>query len=440
MYRTIFEHLINWKKQTKRKVILVRGARQVGKTYIIRELGKTFDSFLEINFEKDTDVKSLFDKNLNPKRIITELSIYYKQQITAGKTLLFFDEIQACPRAIEALRFFYEDIPDLHLVAAGSLLEFALADLPSFGVGRLRSIYMYPMSFDEFLIAKEEEGLLKLKQEANVKNPLKKVFHDKLVDLLKIHLIIGGMPDAVNSYCLNNDITEVFNILTDITTSYYSDFVKYNKRIPVDRLRETLDSVVLQSGGKFIFSKVNAISNPTQAKNALELLTTAGLVHKVHHTSGQGIPLGAGINHKKFKAFLLDTGIIQNNLNLNLSEILLSKNTDMLNKGSIAEIFTGLEMIKYSSPYKQKHLFYWHREKRGSNAEVDYLLTNNETILPVEIKSGTSGKMQSLNLFLRERKINKGKRISLENFAEYGKIEILPLHSISNLNAGGWLD
>ena len=298
MYRTIFEHLINWKKQSKRKVILVRGARQVGKTYIIRELGKTFDSFLEINFEKDTDVGLLFDKNLNPKRIISELSIYYKKHITTEKTLLFFDEIQACPRAIEALRYFYEDIPDLHLIAAGSLLEFALADLPSFGVGRIRSIFMYPMSFDEFLIAKGEESLLKLKKEASIKNPLNAVFHDKLVDLLKIHLIIGGMPDAVNSYCLNNDIIEVHNILTDITTSYYSDFVKYNKRIPVERLRETLDSVVSQSGGKFIFSKVNAISNPTQAKNALELLTTAGLVHNVYHSSGQGIPLGAGINYR----------------------------------------------------------------------------------------------------------------------------------------------
>ena len=439
MYRTIFEHLIDWKKQSKRKVMLVRGARQVGKTYIIRELGKTFDNFLEINFEKDTDVRLLFDKNLNPQRIISELSIYYKQQITIEKTLLFFDEIQACPRAIESLRFFYEDIPDLHVIAAGSLLEFALAYLPSFGVGRIRSIFMYPMSFDEFLIAKGEERLLKLKKEADIKNPINDIFHNKLVGLLKIHLIIGGMPDAVNSYCSNNNITEVYNILTDITTSYNSDFIKYNKRIPVDRLRETLDSVISQSGGKFIFSKVNTVSNPTQAKNALELITTAGLVHKVYHSSGQGVPLGAGINYKKFKAFLLDTGIIQNTLNLNLSEILLSKNTDILNKGSIAEIFTGLEMIKYSSPFKQKQLFYWHREKRGSHAEVDYLITNNETILPVEVKSGTTGKMQSINLFLKEKKLNKGLRISLENFSGYEKIEILPLHSISNLKSDGWL-
>ncbi|MCK5468535.1 MAG: ATP-binding protein [Cyclobacteriaceae bacterium] len=434
MKRLVFETMLEWKASKNHKVLLLRGARQVGKTYIARELGKTFKSFVEVNFEKDADVKQFFDQNYDPERISASLSAYYGNPIIDGETLLFFDEIQSCSKAIQALRFFYEARPGLHVIAAGSLLDFALADLPSWGVGRIRSLFMHPMSFDEFLLANNRESLLDLKKNASPENPLNSAFHNMLIDYLKKFLIIGGMPETVKTYTENqSDITAVQKVLSDITISYYDDFAKYKNRSPLLRLREVLSSVVKQAGGKYIYSKTGTLSNPSQAKKALDLLEMAGLVHKVYHSSGQGIPLGAETNYKKFKALLLDTGIFQQSVGLKVSDYLLAKNIDMLNRGNIAEIFTGLEMIKYADAHEKRQLYYWHREKRGSNAEIDYLIEHEGNVVPVEVKSGSSGKMQSLNLFLNERDAPKGIRISLENFSAYDKIEVVPLYAISNL-------
>ena len=434
MQRSIFQSLIEWKKSKQRKVLLLRGARQVGKTFAVRELGKTFTHFVEVNFEKDGDTRLFFEQNFDPNRICSSLSAYYGIPIEEKKTLLFFDEIQACPNAIMALRFFYESKPGLHVMAAGSLLEFALADLSSFGVGRIHSLFMYPMSFDEFLLAHKEGLLVEMKKSASPKNPLNQAFHNKLTDYLKKFLLTGGMPEVVKTYLANSsNIHAVQKSLADITLSLYDDFVKYKKRAPVLRLREVLDSVFLQGCGKYIYAKAGELTNIAQAKEAVDLLEMAGLVHKVYHSSGQGIPLGAGVNLKVFKALFLDTGLLQQNAGLKLADFLVAKNTEMLNKGGVAEIFTGLELIKYEQPENRPQIYYWHREKRGSNAEVDYLFNANGAIIPVEVKSGTSGKMQSLNLFLEERKLPKGIRLSMENFGSYGKIDVVPLYAISNL-------
>jgi predicted AAA+ superfamily ATPase len=434
MRRLILDELLDWKKDENRKVLLLRGARQIGKTFIVREIAKEFNHFVEINFEKNIDVQSFFEQNLDPVRICTSLSAYYRIPIIDGETLLFFDEIQSCPKAIQALRFFYESKPGLHVIAAGSLLEFALSEITSWGVGRIRSLYMYPMSFDEFLMANEEDTLIKLKKDASHNNPLNNVFHGKLKEYLRYFLLIGGMPEAVKTFIRNSaDMNSVQNVLSDITTSYYDDFTKYKKRIRVLRLREVLNSVVSQAGGKYIYSKAGSLSNPAQAKEALDLLEMAGLVYKVYHSSGQGVPLGSEVNYKKFKCLLHDSGIYQQLAGLRITDIIMAKNIDMLNKGNIAEVFAGVELIKYSQVYEKKQLYYWHREKRGSSAEVDYLLEQEAQIVPVEVKSGSTGKMQSLNLFINEKKSSKGIRISLENFSQYGKITVVPLYAISNL-------
>jgi len=434
MRRVILNTLREWRSQKNHKVLLLRGARQVGKTFIVRELAKEFKYFAEINFEKNTDVRVFFEQNLDPDRICRNLSVYYGITIVDEDTLLFFDEIQSCPEAIQSLRFFYESRPGLHVIAAGSLLEFVLADLPAWGVGRLRSVYMYPMSFDEFLMANNQDDLLELKQSASPENPLNQVFHNRMIEYLKEFLLIGGMPEAVKSYIGNsNDINSVQKVLTDITVSYYDDFVKYKNRAPVLRLRELMNSVARQAGNKFIYSNAGTLSNPVQAKEALELLEMAGLVYKVYHSSGQGLPLGAEVNYRKFKALLHDTAIIQQIVGLRLSDFIIAGNIDMLNKGRIAEIFVGLEILKYSDVHERMQLYYWHREKRGSNAEVDYLIEQKGEVIPVEVKSGSSGKMQSLNLFIDERKSSGGIRISLENFSQYGKITVIPLYAVSNL-------
>lgn len=433
MRRTILSALKDWKSDVNHKVLLVRGARQVGKTYIIRELAKDFKYFLEVNFEKNPDVIHFFDQNLDPVRLCISLSAYYGIPVIDDKTLLFFDEIQSCPKAIQSLRFFYESKPGLHVIAAGSLLEFAPEDLTSWGVGRIRSVYMYPMSFDEFLLANNEDALIELKKNASALNPLNQAFHEKLKDYLKRFLMIGGMPEAVKTFIGNSDMNSVQKVLSDITISYIDDFAKYKSRVPVLRLREVFESVVKQSGGKYIYSKAGFLSNPTQAKEALDLLEMAGLVYKVYHSSGQGIPLGSEVNYKVFKALLHDNGIFQQLSGLRLSELLIANNIDMLNKGNIAEAFTGTEMIKYSGAFEKGQIYYWHREKRGSTAEVDYLTEHQGRVVPVEVKSGSSGKMQSLNLFIDEKKSPEGIRISLENFSQYGKIKVIPLYAVSNL-------
>lgn len=437
MQRAIFQSLIEWKKSDPHKVLLLRGARQVGKTFVARELGKTFTHFVEVNFERDLDTQLFFDQNFDPEKICSSLSAYYGIPIIEKQTLLFFDEIQACPKAIQALRFFYESKPNLHVIAAGSLLEFALADLSSFGVGRIHSLFMYPMSFDEFLYAHNEGQLVDLKKQATSVNPLNLTFHNKLTEYLKKFLLTGGMPEVVKTYLKNSSNPDaVQKELADIMVSLYDDFVKYKKRSPVLRLREVLDSAIQQAGGKYVYARAGELSNIAQAKEAIELLEMAGLIHRVYHTSGQGLPLGAGANHKIFKVLFLDTGLLQQSAGLRLADFLVARNTEMLNKGRVAEIFAGLEMIKYEAAENRPQLYYWHREKRGSNAEVDYLFNDKGMIRPVEIKSGSSGKMQSLYQFLDEREGSKGIRISMENFGSYGKIEVIPLYAISNLFKG----
>jgi predicted AAA+ superfamily ATPase len=290
------------------------------------------------------------------------------------------------------------------------------------------------MSFDEFLVANNQDDLIRLKQNASPGNPLNHAFHEKLKDYLKKFMLTGGMPEAVKTFIkYSSDIRKVQNVLSDITISYYDDFAKYARRIPALRLRETMKSIVRQAGSKYIYSQTGTFSNPAQAKEALDILEMAGLVYKVYHSPGHGLPMGDQANLKIFKALLHDTGIFQQIAGLRLSDIIIADNIDMMNKGHIAEIFAGTEMIKYGNVYEKRELYYWHREKRGSNAEVDYLFELEGEILPVEVKSGSIGKMQSLNIFMDENKSSKGIRISLENFSQYGKITVIPLYAVSNL-------
>ena len=433
MRRNIFDHLLQWKADAGRKVLLLRGARQVGKTFVVRELGATFPAFIEVNFEKDVEVARFFNQNLDPFRICDELSAYYGKPIRENETLLFFDEIQACPKAIQALRFFYEDRPALHVVAAGSLLEFALSELPSFGVGRIRSMFMYPMSFNEFLLAHQMGQYVDLINQASPDNPMNPVFHERLTDYLRKFQLTGGMPEVVRQVVENKSLLDGLNVLGDLSLSIRDDFSKYRKRVPESRISEVFASIVEQAGAKFVYSNVVAKASLPQVKETLDLLIRAGLAFPVYHTSANGFPLGAQLNPKIFKVLLYDTGIFQHILGLNIREYLVVEEMDMVNKGALAEIYAGLELIKASSFAEKPQLFYWHRQERGSNAEVDYVIRQGAEIVPVEIKSGYSGKMQSMRLFLKEKNLNRGIRCSLENFRRDGNIELIPLYAVSTL-------
>ncbi|NOY95760.1 MAG: ATP-binding protein [Chlorobi bacterium] len=432
--RTIDKELVAWKTGIPRKPLLLRGARQVGKTQTVRQLGASFKNYLEVNFETDLRAHSLFAGDLNPREICENLSLLFNISIVEGETLLFFDEIQSCLPAIQSLRFFYEKMPGLHVIAAGSLLEFALSEIPTFGVGRIRSIFMYPMSFNEFLLALGENKLLNKKKGASPQNPLPAVLHEKLLGYLKRFIILGGMPEVISTYVSRKDINSCMMVLNDLVNSFNDDFTKYKSKIPALRLRDVFESAVKQAGRKFIFSKAGE-GNHQQLKEALNLLIMAGIAIPVVHSSANGLPLAAEANHKKQKIILFDTGIFQRVLNLDLSEITLSNDFQAINKGSIAEAFTGLELLKYHSPYERGKLFYWHREAKNSNAEVDYLITKKNTIFPVEVKSGTKGSMQSMFLFLKEKNKNRGIRVSNENFAAYDNIDVYPIYAIDNILA-----
>lgn len=437
MERYIFKHLRDWSADPKRKVLLLRGARQVGKTFAARVLGQDFETFLEINFEEEKSVREFFSGSLNPEGIIQKLSAYYATPITPGKTLLFLDEIQSCPEAISSLRFFHEKMPELHVIAAGSLLEFTLSELPSFGVGRISSLFMFPMTFTEFMYATKDQALCDAALTANFDTPLEEPLHQRLIERLRQYLLIGGLPEVVESYLTTRDLRHIQVILDDLISTIKTDFAKYKKRSPIQRLGEVFESVAFQSGSKFKYSNIPSGSSTAPLNDALNLLVDAGIAHKIHHSSANGIPLGAEINPRKFKAVLFDTGIHQRILGLNLADYLLAKDFNAINKGSIAEVFVALELIAYQSLHQKSALYYWHREAKSSNAEVDYVIQRNESILPLEVKAGTKGQMQSMRAFMSEKNREKGIRISMENYASLGDIDILPLYAIQKLFASG---
>jgi len=432
MKRNIDKILLTWKDSADRKVLLIRGARQVGKTYSIRAFGKQFKYFLEVNFEEHRDIAGFFEGSLDIEKIIQKLSAFFSVPVINGQTLLFLDEIQACPNALRALRFFYEKRANLHVIAAGSLLEFALSEIPSYGVGRIESLYMYPLSFDEFLLALNKEQMFKIKRDNLIKK-LDTVFHNELLDLVKFFLMIGGMPEVVDTYLKKSDLGLCFKKIKDLIISFQDDFRKYKTKMSSMQIKEVFNSIALQAGSKFKYSNIDSQVAHIPLKEALEILIQAGLAYKIYHSSAQGIPLGGQIKINKFKVILFDSGIHLQMLGLGIQEILTSEDIDLVNKGSLAEVFTGNELIKYLSAGFKKDIYYWHRESRSSNAEVDYVIQKGADIIPIEVKSGVRGKMQSLRLFLTERKVKKGVKLSLDEFSIHANIWNYPLYAISSL-------
>lgn len=431
--RIIDSDLENWRISNHRKPLMLRGARQVGKSSAVRNLAKQFQHFIEINFDENPQFKAIFEQNADISTICELIQATTNIPIVAGKTLLFLDEIQACIPAISSIRYFYEKFPELHVITAGSLLEFALADLPSFGVGRVRSVFVYPFNFQEFLMAYQEDSLLKILQKTNASQPISDILHNKLKKYFKRFLVVGGMPEVVSHYVINNDILEAQRVLDDLIITLEADFAKYKNRVSTARIREVFNAVVGQMGAKFSYSYPNATLTNIQVKEALELLRMAGLIIPVTHSACNGIPLGAEINPKSRKYLLIDTGILQRILGLSIGDLLIQDDFETINKGAIAELFVGLELLKNASAYENQNLFFWHREAKSSQAEVDFVIQKQTQIIPIEVKAGTKGSMQSMYLFLKEKNSNWGVRLSLENFSELPQIKIYPLYAVRNM-------
>ena len=431
--RKVDFELVSWKEAKNRKPLILRGARQIGKSSAVRNLGKKFNYFIEINLDENLQLRTLFEDELTVLEIVEQLSIITNTPIIPGETLLFIDEIQACIPAISSLRYFYEKLPDLHVIAAGSLLEFALSEIPSFGVGRVRHLFMYPFSFEEFLLANKENALLNALNKATTSKPLSEILHTKIKKYLKKFLVVGGMPEAVKTYVSEGNLIEVQRVLDDLILSIQADFSKYKNRVPALRIKEVFEAVVQQIGTKFTYTYPNATLSNIQIKEALLLLEMAGLVYSVTHSASNGIPLGAEINTKKRKMLLFDTGIYQRIVGLDIGILLLEEDVKVINRGNITELFVGLELIKNTSCYEKTDLYYWQREAKNSQAEIDYIIQKQEHIIPLEVKAGTKGSMQSMYLFLAEKNKEFGIRLSMENFSEIEKVKIFPIYAVRNL-------
>jgi len=433
--RKVDVELIEWKESNNRKPLILRGARQIGKSSAVRNLGSKFNYFIEINLDESGQLRSLFENELTVLEIIEQLSIITNIPIIEGETLLFIDEIQASIPAISSLRYFYERCPELHVIAAGSLLEFALSEIPSFGVGRVRHLFMYPFSFEEFLLATNEKNLLTALKKATIAKPLSEIIHLKIKKYFKKFLVIGGMPEAVKTYVAKGSLLEVQRVLDDLILSIQADFSKYKNRVSAMRIKEVFDTVVQQTGSKFTYSYPHATLSNIQIKEALALLEMAGLIYSVTHSASNGIPLGAEINTKKRKILLFDTGIYQRILGLDIGILLLEDDVKIINRGNLSELFVGLELLKNTPCYEKTDLYYWQREAKSSQAEIDYVIQKQERIIPLEVKAGTKGSMQSMYLFLKEKKAEFGIRLSLENFSEIEKIKIYPIYAVLNVLA-----
>jgi len=431
--RDIDKLLVSWKHSVRRLPLLVRGARQVGKSFSILEFGrKEFENLVIVNFEQNPEYKTVFT-TLNPNDIIENLSLLTKTDIVPGKTLLFLDEIQECPRAITVLKYFYEQKPALHVIGAGSLLEFALYQenfrMP---VGKVQYIYMKPFSFLEFLDAVGEKPLSRKISNFSWDNMPTEVVHKRLLFLVKKYSIMGGMPAVLAEYISTRNLAECQRIQSAITQTYRDDFGKYASKVKNKYLDKIFYTVPKMIGQKFMFSHVDRNIQSRELKEALILLEKAGIVHRVKRTSGEGVPLEANASERFFKTIFLDIGLMQNICGLD-GEIFLREEFIQVNNGAVAEQFVGQEFLAYQDLYKKASLYYWAREARNSSAEVDYLIPHIGKALPVEVKSGKTGRLRSMNLFLEKYSCLMGLRISQIPLNQTLPVLSIPFYAVKQI-------
>lgn len=417
MKRDLFKVLVQWHLTPEHKPILLRGARQVGKSWLVEQLGNEFESFIKLDFEENPDLATFFQGNLDPEILLTNLSNYLGAKIIPGKTLLFLDEIQACPRAVTALRYFYEKVPDLHVIGAGSLIEFELQHI-AMPVGRIENLYLYPLSFGEFLTALGREDL-RISLQAHPEKEVAEPIHQQLLALIRDYTIVGGMPEVVQKFLKTKSMQECQAVQTQLLEAYQKDFIKYAKRSQIKYLRMVFEAVPLQMGKKFVYSHASPEIKSRELGAAVELLEMAGVVTRIYHAHGAGIPLGATINPKMFKTLFFDIGLAQRMLGLDMKGLFLNPDITLIYQGALAELLVGLELIAYASPRERAKVYYWQREERGAQSEVDYLIIRGEQIIPIEVKSGVRGRLFSLRKFLEEKRIAKGYQISQN---PYGRV------------------
>ena len=420
MYRNITNTLIDWKNRKKRKPIVLRGARQVGKSYIIRYFGKKyFKNYIEINLEKETDILSLF-QNRAISETIKLLELKYNVTIKEGETLLFLDEIQSVPELYPKLRYFYEEMPDLHIITAGSLLEFLLEEHDfSMPVGRIEYLYLGPLLFDEFLLGLGKGKLLEYLNaysidDSNNKIPLS--IHNELMELFKKYIYLGGMPEVIESFIENEESFKNAELVKQsIIQTYQDDFVKYNKKIDYILMTKIYNRLPITVANKVKYSNLDTNEKSKNISNILHLFELAKIIYGVKHSASNGVPLEAETNDKIVKNLFLDVGLLLSMQGLNYNDLDFTEtaqNQNLSNIGNISEQFVGQHLLYSLEEFIKPKLHYWVREKSNSSAEIDFVIAQNSKIIPIEVKSGKTGSLKSLQRFLLEKKLKFAVRIN----------------------------
>ena len=406
--RTEIKYLHEWSARSPLKPVIIRGARQVGKSTLVREFAREARfSLVELDFERNPELREAFSFR-DPARIVSTLALMTGQTIAAGANLLFLDEIQAAPEALAALRYFHEEMPELHVVAAGSLLEFALADTRfSMPVGRVEYLHLGPMEFEDFLGAAGHPELashlrtlsLEDVDEGAIPGPV----HGKYLDLLRQYWVIGGLPEAVSAWVRSRDFIQVSRIQRSVVATYRDDFGKYSHGSLKGRIQMVFDRLPGMVGRKFKYVQVSRDHRAAELADALRHLCMARVASKVHHTSANGLPLAAEADDRRFKCLYMDVGLMCAALHLDVLA-LGRQDPTLVNGGAVAEQFIGQHLLHGGARYETPVLYYWTREARNAAAEVDYVMAPARRVVPVEIKAGTTGSLRSVHQFLKEKR------------------------------------
>ena len=400
MYRQSLKFLEDWKRRKTRKPLIIRGARQVGKTYLVEEFGGEFENFVTINFEEDTKYNKLFTEN-DIESIIENIGFAQGEKIDPEKTLLFLDEIQAFPGAITTLRYFYEKKPEIFVIAAGSLLDHILNEMDyHMPVGRVEFMYLYPLSFKEFILANNEDMIVGFLEKLDLGKEIPSVVHSKMLKLLRAYFFVGGMPEAVNTYIESGDLLEVERVHESILTSLEIDFSKYGKNVNFDHLRSVLQYVPRGLGKKVKYVNVDPLVKSGYLKKSFRKLELSRILHRISATPSAKTPLKLYAKNEVFKPLFFDIGLVSHRLKVRLLDL---ENLMLVNEGELAEQFIGQQLLTREPYFIDWDLFYWAREKKDANAEIDYLIEIGNKVVPLEVKAGKTGSMKSLHVFMAEK-------------------------------------
>lgn len=421
MKRNAISELIRWKNSTERKPMVLKGARQVGKTWLMKEFGQNYyDNFVYFNFDEEDEMKSIFETNKNPHRIIELLSMICGEKIEPEKTLIIFDEIQECPEALNTLKYFKEKANEYHVIAAGSLLGTLLAKPKSYPVGMVNLLDVYPLTFDEFLEA-ADSGLYAYYENIEKDQQIEEIFHNRLLEAYNYYLIIGGMPECVSSWIKYKDPAKVAQIQRELIEVYENDFSKHNGKVNSGRILMVFRSIVAQlakPNEKFMYGAVREGGRARDFEEAIEWLVSAGMLNRVYNVSKMEHPLSAFDKLDQFKLFVFDTGLLKHMAGIDNAAILLK--TDYQFKGPLTENYV---LQQFRGQFEVEPRYY-----SDKNSEIDFVLQNGMEIIPIEAKGGEDKSAPSFKKNVTDHKPDHAFRFSKRGYRKDGDFTNLPLY------------